>query len=93
MNSLAKALLWRAIAASNTLIMGTILSKNVTIAAKIAGTDTLIKTALFFVNERAWTRIGWGKVYEIVSMIPACFHVWFRARARVNVSIVSPFIM
>ncbi len=70
--------------------MGTILSKNVSIAAKIAGTDTLVKTALFFVNERVWAQIEWGKVYDMVSMTPA-FHVWFRARARVGVKSFSRF--
>jgi uncharacterized membrane protein len=63
--SLAKAVIWRVIAASNTLLCGTLLAKNVNIAAKIAGTDTIIKTALFFVNERAWARIEWGKQYNL----------------------------
>ncbi|CAB1118381.1 unnamed protein product [Ectocarpus sp. CCAP 1310/34] len=62
--SLAKAVLWRVFAASNTLICGVFLAKDLSVASKIAGTDTLFKTALFFLNERAWTKIDWGKEYE-----------------------------
>ncbi|CAM9457517.1 unnamed protein product [Ectocarpus sp. 6 AP-2014] len=62
--SLAKAVLWRVFAASNTLICGVFLAKDLSVASKIAGTDTVFKTALFFLNERAWTKISWGKEYE-----------------------------
>ncbi|CAM9877577.1 unnamed protein product [Ectocarpus fasciculatus] len=62
--SLAKAVLWRVFAASNTLICGVFLAKDLSVASKIAGTDTVFKTALFFLNERAWTKINWGKEYE-----------------------------
>lgn len=62
--SLAKAVLWRIFAASNTLICGIFLAKDLSIASKIAGTDTIFKTALFFVNERVWASINWGKQFE-----------------------------
>ncbi|CAN0376311.1 unnamed protein product, partial [Laminaria digitata] len=42
--SLAKAVLWRVFAASNTLICGVFLAKDLSIASKIAGTDTIFKT-------------------------------------------------
>lgn len=42
--SLAKAVLWRVFAASNTLICGVFLAKDLSVASKIAGTDTLFKT-------------------------------------------------
>lgn len=42
--SLAKAVLWRIFAASNTLICGIFLAKDLSIASKIAGTDTIFKT-------------------------------------------------
>lgn len=62
--SLAKAVLWRVFAASNTLICGVFLAKDLSIASKIAGTDTIFKTALFFLNERMWNSIQWGKEFE-----------------------------
>ncbi|CAM9931239.1 unnamed protein product, partial [Sphacelaria rigidula] len=63
--SLAKATLWRLFAASNTLICGIFLAKDLSVASKIAGSDTVFKTALFFVNERAWASVAWGKQYEL----------------------------
>lgn len=47
--SLAKAVLWRVFAASNTLICGVFLARDLSVASKIAGSDTLFKT----VSERA----------------------------------------
>lgn len=47
--SLAKAVLWRAFAATNTLICGVFLAKDLSVAYKIAGTDTIFKTVSFFV--------------------------------------------
>lgn len=42
--SLAKAVLWRVFAASNTLICGVFLARDLSVASKIAGTDTVFKT-------------------------------------------------
>lgn len=42
--SLAKAVLWRVFAASNTLICGVFLARDLSVASKIAGTDTFFKT-------------------------------------------------
>jgi uncharacterized membrane protein len=63
--SLAKAVLWRIFAAANTLVCGAFLAKDFSIAAKIAGSDTIVKTALFYVNERIWAKVEWGKQYDI----------------------------
>ncbi|CAM9623028.1 unnamed protein product [Discosporangium mesarthrocarpum] len=62
--SLAKAVLWRVFAAANTLFCGAILAKDLSVASKIAGSDTFFKTGLFFFNERIWNQIKWGKTYE-----------------------------
>lgn len=62
--SLAKAIAWRIFAAFNTLVGATLLNKgNVGVAGKIAGSDSVIKTFLFYFYERAWSNVGWGK-YE-----------------------------
>lgn len=42
--SLAKAVLWRVFAASNTLICGVFLARDLSVASKIAGSDTIFKT-------------------------------------------------
>lgn len=63
--SLTKALLWRLFAIANTLTMAVFVSKDLSIASKIASTDAVFKTALMFFYERLWARIEWGKEYLI----------------------------
>ena len=60
--SLAKALAWRLFAATNTLFASLVLTKGKAgVAGKIAGSDSVIKTILFYFYERAWSTITWGK--------------------------------
>lgn len=63
--SLAKALIWRAFAICNTLTMAVFVSKDLSVASKIASTDAVFKTALMFFYERFWARVAWGKEYLI----------------------------
>lgn len=63
--SLAKALLWRVFAIANTLTMGYLISKDLSMASKIAGSDAIFKTGLMFVYERVWAKVEWGKEYLI----------------------------
>ena len=67
--SLAKALIWRLFAICNTLAAGLLISKDLSIASKIAGSDAIFKTALMFVYERVWAKIEWGKEYQIDFLI------------------------
>jgi len=62
--SLLKAVVWRLFAAVNTLISAGIFTGALEAAAKIAGTDAIIKTSLFFVFERVWAKIPWGRYRE-----------------------------
>lgn len=68
--SLVKALTWRLFAICNTLAAGLLISKDLSVASKIAGSDAIFKTALMFVYERVWARIEWGKEYEIATWKP-----------------------
>jgi uncharacterized membrane protein len=63
--SLTKALLWRLFAICNTLTMAVLISKDFSIASKIAGSDAIFKTGLMFAFERVWAQIQWGKEYLI----------------------------
>jgi len=60
--SLAKALLWRAFAIVNTMSVACFVSKDLSVASKIASTDAVFKTALMFAYERSWAKVQWGKV-------------------------------
>merc|ERR1719472_608584 len=62
--SVAKALAWRAFAATNTLLASIVLTKGKAgVAGKIAGTDSVVKTILFYFYERFWAVVPWGKYY------------------------------
>lgn len=63
--SLVKALIWRAFAICNTLTMAVFVSKDLSVASKIASTDAVFKTALMFFYERVWAGVRWGKEYLI----------------------------
>lgn len=66
--SLAKAIAWRIFAACNTFFAAIVLNRGKSgamgVAGKIAGTDSVVKTVLFFYYERAWSAVSWGKEFE-----------------------------
>jgi uncharacterized membrane protein len=63
--SLVKALVWRLFAIVNTLTMAVFISKDLSMASKIAGSDAIFKTGLMFFYERVWAGITWGKKHQI----------------------------
>lgn len=63
--SLAKALIWRLFAICNTLAVAIFVSKDLSVASKIASTDAVFKTALMYFYERVWARVEWGKEYIV----------------------------
>lgn len=63
--SLAKALIWRLFAICNTLTVAIFVSKDLSVASKIASTDAVFKTALMYFYERVWARVEWGKEYIV----------------------------
>lgn len=62
--SIAKALIWRLFAISNTLTVSYFFAKDLKMASKIAGSDAIFKTGLMVFYERVWARIEWGKEYD-----------------------------
>lgn len=60
--SLAKTLIWRVFAISNTVAMATIISRDLSIAYQIASSDAVFKTVLMYFYERMWASVEWGKV-------------------------------
>lgn len=61
--SIAKALSWRFFATMITVAVVFLLSGEVVFAAKIGLLDTTIKLVAYFVHERLWLRIPFGR-YE-----------------------------
>ena len=59
--SIAKALTWRAIATSTTMALAYIATGDLKIAGAIGVADVIIKLAFYYMHERAWGHIAWGK--------------------------------
>ena len=62
--SIAKALSWRVFATMITVLVVFILSGRLVFAAKIGLLDTLIKLVVYFMHERMWLRIPYGRYQE-----------------------------
>jgi len=56
--SLLKAVSWRTLGTIDTFVLSWIITGNATFAAAIGGTEIITKMALYYLHERAWTRIN-----------------------------------
>ena len=59
--SLAKAVSWRVTGTIDTFIISWLITGEVLIASSIAFTEIMTKIALFWLHERVWNKITWGK--------------------------------
>ena len=66
--SLLKTLLWRGIATTDTFILayffasasGACEGQETQLAASIAGFEVITKIVLYYLHERAWSKVDWG---------------------------------
>ena len=59
--SLAKAVSWRITGSIDTFIISWIITGQALLASGIAFTELLTKVVLYWLHERVWNRIQWGK--------------------------------
>jgi uncharacterized membrane protein len=59
--SLAKAVSWRIAGSIDTLMLSYLVTRRLLLATSIAGAETITKIVLYYVHERAWTIVPWGK--------------------------------
>ena len=59
--SVIKALTWRFIATSTTMALAYAATGDLKLAGAIGIADVIIKLFLFYVHDRAWGHIAWGK--------------------------------
>ncbi len=60
--SLVKAVTWRVTGSFDTFVLGWLITGRYDIAGGIAGAEIFTKIALFYLHERAWTSLPWGRV-------------------------------
>jgi len=67
--SLAKSLSWRILAGFITAGVALAMTGQLDFAAKIGAVDTTVKLAIYFLHERVWNKIPYGRVttpdYEV----------------------------
>ena len=59
--SVVKAISWRIAGSLDTLLLSYLVTRSITFATSIAGIETITKIVLYYIHERAWTIIPWGK--------------------------------
>jgi len=59
--SITKAASWRALGTLDTFILSWFITGEVKLAAAIGGTEIFTKMFLYWLHERAWNKIHWGK--------------------------------
>ena len=59
--SFAKALSWRVTGTIDTIVISLIVTGSVKLAAAIGFTEVVTKSLLYYLHERAWLRIPYGR--------------------------------
>jgi uncharacterized membrane protein len=59
--SFAKALSWRAIGSLTTFTLVWLLTGSTMIAAAVAAAEIIVKVAVYYMHERAWLSVSWGR--------------------------------
>ena len=59
--SLIKTVTWRIIASLDTFIIVWVVTGQISWAGSVAGLEILTKTFLYYLHERGWNYIIWGK--------------------------------
>lgn len=59
--SLAKAITWRITGTFDTFLLSILITRKLSFALAISGTEFLTKIFLYYFHERIWERISWGQ--------------------------------
>ena len=59
--SLAKTVSWRVTGSGATFAISYLISGNLGMASSIAVVQLLANTVLYFIHERIWNKVKWGK--------------------------------
>jgi uncharacterized membrane protein len=59
--SVAKAVSWRTLGTVDTFAISWLITGTAALAGGIAATEVATKVALFYLHERAWNRVRWGR--------------------------------
>ncbi len=60
--SVMKGLTWRITGTLDTVIIAYIFTRSIKQASSIGAVEVVTKVILYYLHERAWLKIGWGRV-------------------------------
>lgn len=60
--SLAKAVSWRFVGSLDTFVLSLLITGNARYAVSIASVEALTKIVLYYLHERAWRLVPWGRL-------------------------------
>ena len=59
--SIVKAISWRILASFATFLISYFLTGDITVATGIASVQIVVNLILYYLHERAWNKIKWGR--------------------------------
>lgn len=59
--SAAKAITWRVIGTFDTFLLSWFITKEPVTAGAIASVEVATKTILYYLHERGWDKVNWGR--------------------------------
>lgn len=59
--SLIKTLSWRVTGSVSTFLISYLISNDFTVAGSIAIIQVIVNTLLYYIHERSWNLVNWGK--------------------------------
>ena len=62
--SLAKAATWRVTASADTFVISYLVTGEALLAGTIAGIEAFTKMFIYYLHERMWNKVTWGKVLK-----------------------------
>ena len=63
--SLIKSITWRVVASADTFLIAWFITGKISWASSIASLEIITKTFLYYVHERGWNKIKWGRITKI----------------------------
>ena len=65
--TICKTITWRILATSTTLLLVYFFTGNLTISAGVSISEILLKTAFYYLHERAWNKTNLGQNIPLIS--------------------------
>jgi len=87
--SVAKAVSWRATGTADTFLISWLVTGTPALAGGIAATEVLTKVAFFYLHERAWTLLRWGRGQDDAPRRSAAKAASWRSLATVDTFFIS----